>query len=168
MSVESILQEISAKLDGIKSVSQLPKTVQVANTLNNTNYSQSFNIPVPTSVTSQNAAMQSTSISTSASPTGYLYNYVAGPYGELLYALALVCDSNTQANYTFYMTIDGVNQINNSVFTLPISLAFNPIAEGINWKLPPNSNIKIWGWYTGTSGTNGKLSVIVNSEPLEP
>jgi hypothetical protein len=127
-----------------------PKGVsQVVNLVMNPRLYQVFNVSLPTSVTTLNAALTGTPAAT----------FQVQAYGAFLYPPAMNVDSNTQSNFTFFMQADGITLDSNTTFVFPVSLGYNPIPEGTAIRLYPNATVKIFAYYTGTSGTAGKLSV---------
>ena len=128
------------------------------NILDNGRLSQKFNIPIPYTQTTP--------------PNTSTFSFTANPTGNIVYSLALNYDtSNTQPNYSFLITVSGLNIDNgdpnqNEYTLLPASGGYNPIPEGVGIKIPPNSKITINAYMSGSTTTNGSFSVSILSEVL--
>lgn len=128
------------------------------NILNNARISNKFNISIPyTQTTASNTP---------------IYTFQGDSRGNTIYSIAFNYDTtNTQPNYSFLYTIDGVdvdsgtpNSNNYSLFSA--SGGYNPIPEGIGIPLGANGTIKIYSYMSGSTSTNGSISISILSEVL--
>ena len=128
------------------------------NIIDNARLSNKFNIVIP-----------STQLTAPNSP---IYSFTADNRGDVAYSIALNYDlTNTQPNYSFLFTIDGVSidegtPNSNGYSLLPASGGYNPIPEGIGIKLSPNAKINIYAYNSGASATNGLFSISILCEVL--
>lgn len=117
--------------------------------------SQGINIPISQLIASPNQASQNP-----------IFQTQVGPMGAWLYSAAIECDSFTQTNYMFQISIDGVTidggyGQGNNYFQMPVSFGYNPVPEGVAWLLPAGAWIKIYAYNFNGATSNGLISVSV-------